>query len=82
MAIPADAPAERPDVELVLGLVLGPVVDGTLLLATLDVYMSSLFISFDLQPSTWSFCSEWIRTKGEIGIPNAHTLWRGSYVVT
>lgn len=38
MVIPADAPAERPDVELVLGLVLDPVVDGTLLLAlTLDV---------------------------------------------
>lgn len=38
MVIPADAPAERPDVELVLGLVLDPVVDGTLLLAlTLNV---------------------------------------------
>lgn len=40
MAIPADAPAERPDVELVLGLVLDPAVDGTLLLAlTVDVYI-------------------------------------------
>lgn len=38
MVIPADAPAEIPDVELVLGLVLDPVVDGTLLLAlTLNV---------------------------------------------
>lgn len=83
MAIPADAPAERPDVELVLELVLDPVVDGTPLLAlTLDVYISSLFISFDFQPSTWLFCSWWTRTEGEIGIANAHILWPGSYVVT